>query len=598
MAVEYWKPGTAYAPNTLVQANETGQVSQTDLTNADFEAGNTGWTLGSVATIDGVNPFAGSFALTCKVIGPLGFPASVTATNQDRLSVVPGQIIRANCQATTSNKETKASLGITFYNSGGSLILTTLGNHTISSVYTEISVVATAPADAVTVSVVCRSDDVVRSPENTANFDNIVWDYYFQDPVSVLLFKATQAGTGFSGTSEPVWPTVIGNTVVDNEVTWEAVAANIIIWKAVPILKSGSAEPTFPASAGATVVDNTILWIAESLRVQDENCPNSKQVAILASKIFAVDGDIIPFSATVNPLDWTTTGDAGYIPFGLNTYGSQSLTALGIYRSNLVAFNSEAFQMWQVDEDPNNFAILDAIPVGCRFPKSLSPVSNDLVFLTDEGIRSMGIAGASTNLQAGFFGKQIDPLVLEAIKGGEVPDALFFPGAGQYWLFFGEEAFVLTMNGGKADMSWSRYVFPSAIDDWTIQSGALYLRSGDKVWLVDDDTLVDDFGGSNVAFTGQVWWPYLDFGALGVTKMMIGFDTVADGTYTVSVGYNQKDVSQFTAPYTIVGDTLPGDVIPLPVSAPSLQFRLEFSGNQAWEWSASSFWLQDFRRTS
>jgi len=284
----------------------------------------------------------------------------------------------------------------------------------------------------------------------------------------------------------------------------------------------------------------------------------------------------------------------------LNTYGSQPISALGIYRSNLVVFNNKAFQMWQVDEDPANFAILDAVPIGCPFHRSLSPISNDLVFLTSEGIRSMGIAGASTNLQAGFFGKQIDPLILEAIKGGEIPDALFFPGAGQYWLFFGEEAFVLTMNGGRSDMSWSRYTFPTPVDDWTIQNQDLFLRSGDKVWRVDDDVFVDDFGDTNVEIIGRIWWPYLDFGALGVTKKLIGFDTVAEGEYSVSIGYNQNDVLQFTPPYTIAGDTIPGDIIPIPVSAPSLQLRLQFENNtmNAWEWSASALHLQDFRRTS
>ena len=331
------------------------------------------------------------------------------------------------------------------------------------------------------------------------------------------------------------------------------------------------------------------------------NCPNTKQVAILASKVFSGDDDIVGFSATVKPLDWTTANDAGFIPFGLNTYGSQPVSALGIYRSNLVVWNAKAFQMWQVDEDPANFAILDAVPVGNPFYKSGSPVSNDLVWLTAEGIRSMGIAGASTNLQAGFFGKQIDPLVKIARAGvSDVDDilSLFFPGAGQYWLIFGAEAFVLTMNGGKADMSWSRYVFPSAIDDWTIKDTDLYLRSGDKIWRFDADTLIDDSGGANVIFKGNVFWPYLDFGALGVTKSMIGSDIVADGTFTVSIGYNQKDDSQFTTPYSIVGDTLVGDIIPMPVSAPSFQLRLVFAGNEKWEWSATALHLQDFRKTS
>jgi hypothetical protein len=380
-----------------------------------------------------------------------------------------------------------------------------------------------------------------------------------------------------------------------------AVLANVIIWQATPILLSGASEPTFPTEEGAQVVDNTILWTAESGRVRDVNCPNTKEVAILASKIFAGDGDIVAFSATVNPLDWSTRGDAGFIPFGLNTYGAEPVSALGIYRSNLVVFNSQAFQMWQVDEDPADFAILDAVPVGCPYYRSLSPVSNDLVFLSDEGIRSMGIAGASTNLQAGFFGKQIDPLIATALA--EVSDSediisLFYPGAGQYWLIFDDEAFVLTMNGGKSDMSWSRYVFPSNIDVATIKGSALYLRSGDKVWRFDKDTLRDDEGDANVQFVGQIWWPYLDFGALGVTKSMIGFDVVAAGTFTVSFGYNQTDDTQFTTPYSIVGDTLTGDIIPMPIAAPSFQMRLEFAGNELWEWNASAMHVQNWRPTS
>ena len=51
--------------------------------------------------------------------------------------------------------------------------------------------------------------------------------------------------------------------------------------------------------------------------VEDENCPNSKIVAIAASKVFAGDGDIAPYSATVNPLDWSTPEDSGFLPTGL-----------------------------------------------------------------------------------------------------------------------------------------------------------------------------------------------------------------------------------------------------------------------------------------
>lgn len=606
MTVNVWQPGTEYAPGSVVRAAEAGTVIAAALTNADFEAGATGWSLGTGMTVDNSGgPFEGSLGLTGTIGGPIGFPGQATATNNDRRAVNVGQTVRAKAQGYTQQKTYFVSIGISFYNGGGTLISTTYGAERSlldGSDYGEISAEAVAPENAATVSVTCRVRTTSASSIlNQGYIDFITWDYTQQSPLTSLIFQATQAAAAFSGTSEPTWPTSVSGTVVDNGVTWTAVEANLVTWKAVPILKSSSSEPTFPAEEGGTVLDGTIIWEAEGLRVKDANCPNTKSVTILASKIFAIDKDIIPYSATVNPLDWTSENDAGFIPFGLNELGDADATALGTYRSNLVVFSEKAFQMWQVDEDPANFAILDAVPVGCPYYRSLSPVSNDLVFLSDEGIRSMGIAGASTNLEAGFFGKQIDPLVKTAIAGMSDADdiiSLFYPGAGQYWLIFDEEAFVLTMNGGKQDMSWGRYTFPSAIDAWAIQDSVLYLRSGDKVWKFDEATLRDDEGGANVQFVGRVWWPYLDFGALGVTKQMIGFDIVADGTYTVSFGYNQKDDSQFTTPYSIDGDTLVGDIVPMPLAAPSFQLRLEFAGNEAWEWSASALHLQDWRATS
>ena len=594
MAVPRWQPGRNYQPSVVVQDVSSGAIVNEQVTNSDFETGDASWTKGTGWTIENVAGLGGSWRAKYT-------PGTTSDLESvDRRAVDAGVTkITAQGFAQTFGAGT-VRLGIRWYNSGGSAIQTdysSLATTGASGFYQSLSVTARAPELAATAGVVVEGSGAT----DVVHLDNVTWDYARLTPIAEVIYKSTQATPGFSGSSEPVWPTVIGNTVVDNEVTWKAVQANRVVWTAASLLKSGGSEPTWPTVVGGIVVDSGIAWEAFARRVEDVNCPNTKQVAILASKIFSGDDDIVGFSATVNPLDWTTVNDAGFIPFGLNTYGSEPISSLGIYRSNLVVFNSKAFQMWQVDEDPANFAILDAVPVGSPYYKSSSPVSNDLVFLTAVGIRSMGIAGASTNLQAGFFGKQIDPLVKAAIAGmGDVDDiiSLFFPGAGQYWLIFGTEAFVLTINGGKADMSWSRYVFPSAITDWTINDTDLYLRSGDKIWHFDDSVTLDDSGGANVTFPGNIWWPYLDFGALGVTKSMIGFDIVADGTFTASIGYNQKDDTQFTTPYSIVGDTLTGDIIPMPVSAPSFQMRLVFAGNEAWEWSATALHLQDFRSTS
>lgn len=519
--------------------------------------------------------------------------------NTARLAVTPGQQITAQAFAKITGGYS-AMVGVGWYNSGGTLLSVSWTDSPIvlTAAYRRVSATGIAPDDAATCTVILR----VGGSGESVFFDNATVSHTDPVTISALLFKATQAAPGFSDSFEPTWPTVVGNTVVDNEVTWEGVPANRVQWRAFPILVSGVSEPTFPAAVGAEVADNTISWVADTRRVEDPNCPNKKTVAITASKIFSGDGDIVAYSATINPLDWTTANDAGYIPFGLNTYGSQDVSALGLYRSNLVAFNSKGFQMWQVDEDPANFAILDAVPIGIppTADKSLQPVMNDLVFLTEVGIRSMGIAGASTNLQAGDFGKQIDPLVKVKLVAGEVPISLYYPGAGQYWLIFGAEAFVLTMNGGKRDMSWSRYVFPSDIDDWTILDEDLMLRSGNKIWRVDDaaerDDQVGDPATSGTAFAGRIWWPYLDFGRFGGDKQMIGFDLVATGAVKVTFGYDQSDDTIATADYTLAAsDTLPGTIVPMPITGPSFQLRLEFTADQstAWEWSGAILYLED-----
>lgn len=94
-------------------------------------------------------------------------------------------------------------------------------------------------------------------------------------------------------------------------------------------------------------------------------------------------------------------------------------------------------------------------------------------------------------------------------------------------------------------------------------------------------------------FEGYIAWPYLDFGGVGIDKMMEGFDIVADGTFRVAIGYNQKNTALATTDYEIDGDTLPGTMVPMPLTAPSFQFRITFDGSQAWEWSASTLYINN-----
>lgn len=602
MPTPTWQPGTIYAPGSLTQPVSAPPAQPDQVTNGGFESGATGWALDSGFSIgqfgDGTH-FQGTWSLQWDLTG------EGRATNNNATEVIPGQTINASCQVqqgASSSGQAGARVEVLWYDASDEFLSSSTGNmvnSTSNQNWKQSVVAAVAPAGAAFARFSVFAFRTGGGDELWV--DNCSWDAQVTSLPTGLVFRAVQATAGYSGSSEPVWPLVNGATVVDNEVTWEAVYASRVVWEASPILVSGAYEPNFPTVPDGTVADGTILWVAMNARVTQ--APQSKIVAIAASKVFAGDDDIIRFCATLNCLDWEAEEDAGYIPFGLNTYGGTPVEALGLYRSNLLAFNSQGYQMWQIDEDPANMAFLDGSPVPCTYRKTGQPVVNDFVFLTPIGIRSIGIAGASTNLQAGHFGDAVDPLVREllraAVAAGFEPIGLFFPGSGQYWVVFGTTVMVLTMNGGPKDASWSRYEFPANITDWTVLGTSLYLRAGDLVWRLSDEALLDDefetteAGGENVDFEGYIAWPYLDFGILGIDKMMEGFDVVADGTFRVSFGYSQRDTSLATDAYALTGDTLDGTMIPMPLTAPSFQMRITFDANQAWEWTASNLYINN-----
>ena len=147
------------------------------------------------------------------------------------------------------------------------------------------------------------------------------------------------------------------------------------------------------------------------------------------------------------------------------------------------------------------------------------------------------------------------------------------------------------MNAGRG--KWSRYGFPFSVDAFAQLGDDLYIRSGDRVLRVVEGLATDDVDGVATGFPGIVQWPWLDMGAPGATKMLEGFDLVASGSPSVSVGYDQRIAGAFTTPYAVDPDTLPGGVIPLPVMGPSFALRVDFAPGSNWSLQAANLYVDD-----
>lgn len=471
MTVPAWQPGTLYLKGAVVKPTSRPPSVPAALVNADFESGDSDWIKGTGFSIVTGSAFSGTYAAKYA-----GAPHTNAFIEQSAyIAVKPGETVGASCmvqQGASSAGDAGGSVWIRWYDASHNLLSASQGSVVSSGgggEWKRSSVSAQAPGSAAYFRV--AGECYLLSSGQPLWLDNFTLSYTPTAPVGTdLIFKATQDDPGTSAATEPVWPGSVGATVVDNTVTWEGVGTGYVTWEAHALMVSGGTEPAWPTTEGGVVSDGTLEWEAVSTRITDENCPNTKVVAIAASKVFAVDRDVVRYCATANPLDWTTAEDAGYLPTGLQQANANDMAVLAIYRGNLVAWNANCFQMWQVDPDPAQMAILDQMDgIGSTQQRAAVAVANDLLFLSQLGVRSVGIANAAENLAAGDVGAPIDVLVREAMAAeGARAIGTYYPGAGQYWLAIASDTpYEVTIEGDLGD----GYVGDTGFYRYTVKGG-------------------------------------------------------------------------------------------------------------------------------
>jgi hypothetical protein len=682
--VNPWRPGTTYPPGSVVRPTASPPVQNAPITNGDFETASlTDWTLGSgwsrttSVWYQGtacmmLAPGSGSSDLVSKTTTT---PPQTGVPSGGGVAVAPGQQIIAGCMYNAGGQTTGADvsclMGIVWYDSSGTYISTSYGapvkprafgfHPPAWQAYQAIGIAPSTAAWA-RLSLQCRNNGT-----NPTYVDMCSWNYIAPAPVQPKLFWAVQPTTGKSGQNEPAWrDTTTGGYINDptpavaSGVQWSSQPPDSILWVAHAMMLTGTIEPVWPTIPGAMVNDGTCSWMCVTPQVSDPNVPVSKARVMGASKIFAGNSDIVNYCKTLDCTDWTAEANAGYLPVGLQNYGDNPVAALGLYRSNMVVFNAQGFQMWQIDEDPANMNILDAKPIGCRFQRSVVPVNDDLFFLTDVGLRSMGIAASSGSLMSGDVGMPIDPIVFDALtyiaaNPGVIDKiaSIHYPGAGQFWFAIpgwdpnrttnpdssphtplftpnpaqipgdptnayyvkaaydqGTHVLVYTQSRTGEVGAWSHYNFPCVIECFCIMDDKLYIKAGDWILSVANPyysdcncmTVTGTTPGAQLNFPCVIQWPWLDLGTPGATKKMLGFDFAADpasGVINIAFGYDQSNPATFTPGFDIsVSDTIPGMMIPLPMMVASVSPRVILNGLNPWKFAELIVYTADTRPTA
>ena len=342
--IKTWVAGTTYPSGSVVIPTVSSSSSTfiNAIPNGDFSGGSGlgGWVFADPGGVAAWNYTTGSSPISIGIgadVGgaSIGIPggtsmgaAGASATMLTSGAVTPGQTVIATgyCNPNNNGADLTIWIQLNWYNSSNVLIGQT-GNEVneqegMSTVLLSVKGVAPASAAGVRVAVYAGAGTTVR---NEGYVGGLFWNLASPSAITNFLYEAVQPAAGISGGTQPAWPTMLGNEVIDGSVTWQAIGTSIITYEAIPLMQSGANAPTFPTTIGAIVLDTstfpdingyiintTMAWQAINREVSDPNNPNTPAVTIGASHVFAGNNDIVDYSAAVNPIDWTSTNNAGY----------------------------------------------------------------------------------------------------------------------------------------------------------------------------------------------------------------------------------------------------------------------------------------------
>lgn len=233
-----------------------------------------------------------------------------------------------------------------------------------------------------------------------------------------------------------------------------------------------------------------------------------------------------------DPTDWTD-GETGVDKINMANHaaGSEALTALGVYQEQLAVFSAGTTLLWVMDPDPaNNVRVRTLDNFGTRSPGSVVQFgSNDLVLLTDQGIRSMRPRDSSGAPNVTGIGEPIDKFVIGLLHSlsstaVERAKAIYEWEDGRYWLSLGGTWPVFTYFPTSKISAWSYYDPGFTAEFFTQLNNRECVRAGDTIYLYGgashnqyDDSeveIITNFlaGGKPAHFKG---WAGVDLGIEG-----------------------------------------------------------------------------------
>lgn len=283
----------------------------------------------------------------------------------------------------------------------------------------------------------------------------------------------------------------------------------------------------------------------------------------------------VPFSSSVNgPDDWTTAGDAGFLPVSSHVSGNRVTKGVSHHRSKLAVLFDDAIQLWDFDEDPNNHALAQVFNgPGAMLYGSVVNVLGDMIYLSRGGFRNLSTATvtgeSNENEQLGTCIKTLTDLITD----DERAVALWSQATSQYLCAIGTTVYALTYLVSENLMAWTTWELPVAVDYMVELDGVLYIRSDDDVYQFTDEFETDEGG---VAITATVRTRNWSLGKGGRTNelMWLAYRQTGEASWKAII----DGVDMAARTYRSSPDTMRR----VPIAGQGRQVAFEITATSAW----------------
>jgi hypothetical protein len=274
---------------------------------------------------------------------------------------------------------------------------------------------------------------------------------------------------------------------------------------------------------------------------------------------------------TVNP-------GAGFIDMSTLDSDAAYLIGMEAYYREVAIFSRRVCILFTLDPDLANNAFVQLLRIGAVSNGSILQFgTGDVLFLSDNGVRSLRALNASLAAGTSDVGSPIDKIIQAAIRANpftsQYAEAIIEPITGRYWLAIGNVIYVLSYWPSAKINAWTTMTLPFNVDHMTTAGNFVFIRSGDVIYMyagLDGETY-----DNSVA---HVRTPFMAADTPTIYKSgEILLNALVSGTWSVQIGMETDNPSLYELAATITGDTYSMQKLPFAGNGTHISFDLQCS---------------------